>query len=189
MNWRVGRGLALVILVAAGCAGPTAAGSNALREGRPAEALQHFEHALNEDPGHLDALIGVGIARYRLGTYDGAISALEEAVKRAPGDPLARLYLALSYVRARDDARVREHLGALRSMPIDPRLGALVGQALDLLGAGNPPDPVRTYLVASLDYGADWSRELAETRLALRHAQMTWDPFWARPYIIRCRKC
>lgn len=189
MNWRVGAGVILVIVLAGGCAGPTAAGSTALREGRPAEALEHFQNALNEDPGHLDALIGVGISRYRLGTYDGAISALEEAVRRAPADPLARLYLALSYVRARDDAKVREHLTALRSMPIDPRLGALVQQALDLLAAGNPPDPVRTYLVASLDYGADWSRELSETRMALRMAQTAWDPFWARPYIIRCRKC
>lgn len=186
MNWRSG---ILVIVLAAGCAGPTAAGSTALREGRPAEALEHFQHALTEDPNHLDALIGLGIARYRLGTYDGAIAALEDAVRRAPGDPLARLYLALSYVRVRDDAKTREHLTALRTVPIDPRLGALVGQALDLLGAGNPPDPVRTYLVASLDYGADWSRELAETRLAFRYAQAAWDPFWARPYIIRCRYC
>ena len=189
MNWRFGIGMTLVVLLAVGCAGPTAAGSAALREGRPAEALEHFQHALNEDPRHLDALIGVGISRYRLGDYAGAIAALEDAVKRAPADPLARLYLALSDVRARDDAKAREHLTALRAMPVDPRLGALVGQALDLLGAGNPPDPVRTYLVASLDYGADWSRELSETRLALRHAQTAWDPFWARPYIIRCRKC
>ena len=189
MNWRLGLGLALIVLLAASCAGPTAAGSAELREGWPAEALEYFQNALNEDPGHLDALIGLGISRYRLGTYDGAITALEDAAKRAPVDPLPRLYLALSYIRVRNDARAREHLTALRAMPVDPRLGALVGQALDLLGAGNPPDPVRTYLVASLDYGADWSRELSETRLALRHAHAAWDPFWARPYIIRCRKC
>ena len=189
MNWRWGVGLIFVIVLATGCAGPTAAGSSALREGRPAEALEHFQRALTEDPNHLDALIGLGISRYRLGIYDGAIAALEDAVKRAPGDPLARLYLALSYIRARDDAKALQNLTALRSMPIDPRLGALVGQAIDLLGAGNPPDPVRTYLIASLDYGADWSRELAEIRLALRQVQAAWDPFWARPYIIRCRRC
>lgn len=190
MNWRFGLGLALVVVLAAGCAtGPTAAGSAALREGRPADAVAYFQHALSEDPGRVDALIGLGISHYRLGTYDEAIAALSDAVARAPGDPLARLYLALSYVRKRDDAKAQEHLTALRAMPVDPRLGALVGQALDLLRAGNPPDPVRTYLVASLDYGADWSRDLAETRLALRHAQAAWDPFWARPYIIRCRNC
>jgi tetratricopeptide (TPR) repeat protein len=189
MSWGPGAGAILVILLAAGCAGPTAAGRTALREGRPAEALEYFQRALNEEPGHLDALVGLGIARYRLGIYDGALSALGDAVTRAPADPLARLYLALSYVRTHDDAKSREHLMALRTLPIDPRLGALVQQALDLLGAGNPPDPVRTYLVASLDYGADWSRELAETRLALSMAHTAWDPFWARPYIYRCRRC
>jgi tetratricopeptide (TPR) repeat protein len=184
-------GVALVAVVMAGCAtGPTAAGSTALREGRPAEAAGHFQTALSEDPNRLDALIGLGVSHYRLGAYDDAITSLTDAVTRAPANPVARLYLALSYIRKRDDMKAQEHLSTLRTMQIDPRFGALVGQALDLLRVGNPPDPVRTYLIASLDYGADWARELAETRLALRHAQAAWDPFWARPtYIIRCRNC
>lgn len=191
MKLRWGLGLGLVVVVAAGCAtGPTAAGSSALREGRPAEAVEHFQHALSEEPNRLDALIGLGISRYRLGAYDEAVATLTDAVTRAPANPLARLYLALSYIRTRDDAKAQEHLRTLQTTQIDPRFGALVEQALDLLRAGNPPDPVRTYLVASLDYGADWARELAETRQALRHAQAAADPFWARPtYIIRCRNC
>jgi tetratricopeptide (TPR) repeat protein len=190
MNWRFGLSLAVVVGLAAGCAtGPTAAGRAALRDGRPSEAVAHFQQALTEDPGRVDALIGLGISRYRLGAYDEAVAALGDAVTRAPGDPLARLYLALAYIRKHDDAKTQEHLSALRLLPIEPRLGALVGQALDLLQAGNPPDPVRTYLVASLDYGAEWSRDIAETRLALSYAQTAWDPFWARPYIIRCRHC
>ena len=78
----------------------------------------------------------------------------------------------------------------MHALPSDPRFNALVGQALDLLRAGPLADPQRTYLVASLDYGAEWSRELAETRMALRNAELAWDPFWARPtYVIRCRNC
>jgi len=191
MEWRLGPGLALVILLGAGCATTsTAVGSAALRQGRPAEAVAQFEKALAEDPGRLDALIGLGISRYRLGAYDEAIAALADAVTRAPEHPAARLYLALSHVRKREDAKAEEQLTALRALPLEQRFVALVDQALELLRAGGLTDPVRTYLVASLDYGADWSRELAETRMALRTAQLHWDPFWARPtYIIRCRNC
>ena len=191
MTWRWGWGIALVAVLASGCATtPTAQGSAALREGRPAEAVEQFEKALSEDPGRLDALIGLGISRYRLGAYDQSIAALTDAVSRAPGNPAARLYLALGYVRTRDDARAQEQLTAIRALPVEPRFHALIDQTLELLRAGNVSDPVRTYVVASLDYASDWARELAETRLALRQAQFAWDPFWARPaYVIRCRHC
>jgi tetratricopeptide (TPR) repeat protein len=191
MTWRLGPGLALVVLLAGGCATtPTAAGTSALRQGRPAEAVAQFEKALAEEPDKLEALVGLGIARYRLGAYDEAIATLGDAVGRMPDQPGARLYLALSHVRKRDDAKAREQLTALHALPVEPRFIALVGHAIDLLEAGGLTDPVRTYLIASLDYGSEWSRELAETRLALRRAELMWDPFWAQPvYVIRCRHC
>ena len=190
MTWRFAPGLALIVLFAAGCATtPTAAGSSALRQGRPDEAAAHFEKALAENPQRLDALIGLGIARYRLGAYPEAIATLTDAMARAPQHPGVRLYLALSYIRARDDAKAREQLTALRALPLEPRLSALVGQAIDLLNAGGVTDAVRTYLVASLDYGSDWARELSDTRQALRRAEFMYDPFWTRPvYVIRSRK-
>jgi tetratricopeptide (TPR) repeat protein len=190
MNWRYGLALALVVVLAAGCATtPTAAGSVALREGRPSDAVAHFERALADNPDRLDALVGLGIAHYRLGAYPEAIAALTDAANRAPDHAGARLFLALSYIRTRDDARARENLEALRLRPLEPRLQALISQAIDLLSAGGVTDAVRTYMVASLDYGADWSRELAETRGALRRAELMWDPFWTRPvYVIRARR-
>lgn len=190
MQWRPVTGLALVVTLAAGCATtPTSAGSAALRQGRPAEAAAQFEQALASEPERLDALIGLGISRFRLGAYQEAIGALSDAVTRAPAHGGARLYLALAHLRTHEDAKALEHLTALRTLELEPRFGALVDQALALMRAGAPPDPVRTFMVASLDYGADWSRELAETRQALRHAQLYADPFWHRPpyYIIRHR--
>jgi tetratricopeptide (TPR) repeat protein len=190
MRWRYGLGLGLVVLLAAGCATTTGAGRTALREGRPADAVTQFEKALAEDPGRLDALIGLGISKYRLGVYDEAVPVLENAVKRAPDQPAARLYLALSYLRKKDDARAQEQLAALRALPVDPRFVAQVDQTIELLKSGPPSDAVRTYILASLDYVWESARELAETRRALGHAQAMWDPFWYRPtYVIRCRNC
>jgi tetratricopeptide (TPR) repeat protein len=191
MIWRYGLGLGLVVFLAAGCATTTAAGKTALREGRPVEAAVQFEKALAEDPGRLDALIGLGISRYRLGAYDEAIAALGDAVTRAPGQAAARLYLALSYLRKHDDVRAQEQLGALRTLTLDPRFLAMVDQTLELLRSGPVTDPMRTYVLASLDYVWESSRELAETRQALRSAALMWDPFWVGypRYVIRCRNC
>ena len=189
MTWRTALGLGCVILLAAGCS-TTSAGTTALRQGRPAEAAAQFEKALTEDPGRLDALIGLGISKYRLGAYDEAIATLGDAVQRAPNQPSARLYLALSYLRTRDDAKAQEQLAALRALPLDPRFVAQVDQTLELLRAGPINDPVRTYILASLDYVWESSRELAETRQALRNSQLMSDPFFHRPtYVIRCRNC
>jgi len=180
------------MLLAAGCATtPTAAGTAALREGRAAEAAEQFKEALAKEPDRLDALIGLGISRFRLGAYDEAIGALGDAVTRAPAHPGARLYLALAHLRKREDAKARDQLTALRALPIEPRFAALVDQTQTLLQAVPVSDAARTYVVASLDYAADWARELAETRSALRSAQLAADAAWSRPpyYIIRCRNC
>ena len=191
MQWRYAAGLAVITMLAAGCATtPTAAGSAALREGRAAEAASNFEQALAQEPERLDALIGLGISRFRLGNYDDAIASLSHAVSRAPAHAAARLYLALAHLRRHQDAPALEQLTALRGLDLEPRFGALVDQALELLRAGTPSDPVRTYMIASLDYGADWSRELAETRRALRSAQLYADSLWWSPsyyYVIRHR--
>ena len=191
MQWRGALGLTLVVMVLAGCATTqTSAGSDALREGRPEAAAEHFKEALADDPSRVDAKIGLGISRYRLAAYDEAIAALGDAVKQAPEQPAARLYLGLSHLRKREDATAQEHLAGLRALPIDPRLVAQVDQTLTLLRAGPVTDPIRTYIAASLDYGLDWFREVAETRLALRNAQLAWDPFWSSPYVLApCRRC
>ena len=191
MPWRRGLGLVLVLTMLAGCATTqTAAGTSALREGRPGEAAEHFKEALADDPNRVDAKIGLGISRYRLAAYGEATALLGDALEQAPGQPAARLYLALSSLRQREDAKAQEELTALRALPLEPRLAAQVDQTLALLRAGGITDAIRTYIAASLDYAFDWTREVAETRVALRNAQLTWDPFWGRPYVVYpCRRC
>jgi len=192
MWWRHALGVAALIVLAAGCATtPTAQGNTALREGRPAEAAEKFSEALASEPERLDARIGLGISQFRLGAYDDAIRTLTEAVDRSPSHAGARLFLALAHLRKRDDAKAQEQLAALRALPLEPRFLALVEQTQTLLRAGPASDATRTYVVASLDYASTWSRELAETRHALRSAQMAADAAWSRPpyYILRCRNC
>jgi tetratricopeptide (TPR) repeat protein len=191
MQWWRGLSLGLVLVALAGCATTqTAAGSSALREGRPAEAAERFKEALAEDPNRVDAKIGLGISSYRLAAYDDAIATLTDAPKQAPAQPAVHLYLSLSHLRKRDDAKTIEELTALRALALEPRLAAQVDQTLALLRAGGVTDAIRTYVAASLDYAFDWTREVAETRLALRHAQLAWDPFWSRPYVLfPCRRC
>ena len=185
MRWREAAGLILVLALAAGCAtGKAAAGSAALREGRPAEAAERFTEALNENPERVDAKIGLGVSLYRLARYDEAIAALTEAIAQAPASPAPRLYLALSHLAKGEDAQAQEALTALRALPLESRFAAQVDQTLALLRAGGITNPVRTYIAASLDYAFDWSRELAETRQALRTAELAWDPFWSRPYYV-----
>jgi tetratricopeptide (TPR) repeat protein len=191
MQWRRGLGLGLVMAVLAGCATTqTAAGTSALREGRPGEAAEHFKEALADDPNRVDAKIGLGISRYRLAAYAEATALLSNALEQAPEQPAARLYLALSSLRQREDAKAQEELAALRALPLEPRLAAQVDQTLALLHTGGITDAIRTYIAASLDYAFDWTREVAETRVALRNAQLAWDPFWSRPYVVYpCRRC
>lgn len=178
-------------MLLAGCAtSATVAGSASLREGRPTEAVEHFEKALAEDPRNVEAKVGLGAAHYRLGAYDDAITELTDAATRMPGYPAARLYLALAHLRKRQDKDTERELEALRTLALEPRFIAEVDQTLALLRAGGITDAVRTYIAASLDYAFDWSNELAETRRALRNADLAWDPFWGRPiYVIRCRNC
>jgi tetratricopeptide (TPR) repeat protein len=180
--------LALVGVVATGCATATTAGRSALNQGRPDEAAARFEEALAENPDNVDALIGLGVARYRLGDHASAGANLETAVARRPAEQGARLYLALAHLRQGNDAAAVEQLAVLQALPMHPRFAAHVARTLDLLRGPRLADPVRAYVAADLEDTAGWAREVAETRQALAYAQLWSDPLFPyyglhRPYI------
>jgi tetratricopeptide (TPR) repeat protein len=184
--------LGLMALAVAGCASSTAAGRSALNQGRPDQAAERFEEALAENPENVDALLGLGVSRYRLGDYPSAAANLEQALVRRPAEPGARLYLALVHLRLGNDAAAVEQLTTLRGLPLHPRFAVHVGRTIDLLGGPRLADPVRNYVAADLEDTAGWAREVAETRQALAHAQLWGDPFfsygWHRPYYIRVHR-
>src|SRR5438309_11357674 len=74
----------LAAALLAGCATPYGRARTALAEERYEEAASGFEEILTRHPDRLDALIGLGKARYKLGAFDDAITALTRAAARAP---------------------------------------------------------------------------------------------------------
>jgi thioredoxin-like negative regulator of GroEL len=67
------------LVVAAGCAGACLNGRSALGQGRSVEAAERFEQALAREPENLDAVVGLGLARSRLDTFDEAAELLDRA--------------------------------------------------------------------------------------------------------------
>src|SRR5437016_2278254 len=136
----------LAAALLAGCATPYGRARTALAEERYEEAASGFEEILTRHPDRLDALIGLGKARYKLGTFDDAITALTRAAARAPKSETAHLYLGLSHLRKGEDGPAEEHLKTLLALGPHPRLAARLELArlpavLDgLLGDLDPAD-------------------------------------------------
>jgi tetratricopeptide (TPR) repeat protein len=182
--------LAIAGLGLAGCATAMGEGSQALREGYYADAATHFEEALAEDPDRSDALLGLGVAKYRAGDADGAIEALERLVAREPRASTGRLYLALAYLGTGDLGRVEEHLTAYMRESPGTRLAAQADRALRLLrGPDGASEDLRAFVAASLENHAEMEREVVEAQRYARDAEFrarwfSYDPFWPRPYYI-----
>lgn len=73
-------------------------------QGRPSDAINHFEEFLsvsrNESILIPGALLGIAVSRVQLGDMDGAIASYEETVKRFPGSYFARkAYLSLAELK------------------------------------------------------------------------------------------
>jgi tetratricopeptide (TPR) repeat protein len=74
----------LALAMSSGCTTAYGQGRTALRQGRYAEAASSFEKALKEHPDRMDALVGLGIARYEQRAFDDAVAHLGRAVAQDP---------------------------------------------------------------------------------------------------------
>jgi tetratricopeptide (TPR) repeat protein len=178
-----------VIALAAGCVTPYGEGQSALHKERFAEAEGYFSQALAADPGRTDALVGLGIAQYKQGEIDQASDTLQKALQVRPNEPSVRLYLGLAYLQNRDSLKAEQQLSALRSLNIDPRVAQQLDRALEVIRQGPLSDPVRDFLVGSLETQAQLSRDAQEARLQAQRAQAYYFsyypyvyPYFAAPY-------
>jgi len=190
------RGLLSLVLVAlafSACATASGEARRALREGRYGEAATGFEDVLAKEPDKIDALIGLGVAKYRAGAFDEALPPLDRAVARAPKLPVARLYLGLAHLRRGEIGPVEEHFNALVAERPGTRLAAQAERVLKLLRGADPTsDDIRAFMAESLENEAAAEREVAEAERRAREAEWRWrDPYyyWGPPVILRCRRC
>lgn len=175
---------ASLALLLVGCATPTLQGRAALSGGRYDEAARHFEEALAGEPGRVTDLVGLGIARYKLGALDEAQRALAEAAAQEPNLPTPHLYRALIAVRRGDDAAADEHLGRYLQLGAPPRLAAQLDRTRRALRGPVTP-AMREYMAASLEDGYQWAGEVDGALRAARDAEVRW--LGAERIYCRCR--
>jgi len=181
--------LPMVVLGLAGCVTSYLEGQSALVQNRYDKAAAHFEDALAKHPDRLDALTGLGISKYKLGALDQSVEALQRVVAQAPRQGEARLYLGLAFLQKGDLTGAEAHLTALRDLRPEPRLAAQVDRALALLRGDALTDEVRRFVASSLEDEADWAREVRETQLALRDAELRRYLYDQPFYLCRGRRC
>jgi len=92
-------------------------GWDALRQGRPDEAMLLFRQGLRQSPDSPALLRGLGLAAVHAGRADEALAPLEAAA-RSHEDAEVRVLLANLYDRRGDGGRALEHLRA--ALTVDP---------------------------------------------------------------------
>jgi len=175
--WPVLAAAALVVAMLAGCATPFNQGLTAARQGRYAEASVLYEEALARNPDRLDAIVQLGIVRYKLGNFEGAIDLLERARTRAPAEPSVRLFLALAYLRKNDLSAADEHLTTLVGLKPDRRLAAQAERTIAMIRSGPIPEETRAFAAASLESVADLADEVEAWRALESDRWYFWDPY------------
>jgi tetratricopeptide (TPR) repeat protein len=176
-RWPALAAAALVVATLAGCATPFSQGVVAARQGRYVEAAVLYEEALARNPDRLDAIVQLGIVRYKLGNLDGAIELLERARSRAPAEPSVRLVLALAYLRKNELPAADEQLTTFVALRPDRRLAAQAEHTIAMIRSGPLPEQTRAFAAASLESTADLADEVEAWR-ALESARWHfWGPY------------
>jgi tetratricopeptide (TPR) repeat protein len=182
--------LLATLALLAGCATSTRQGHAALGGGRYDEAARHFEDAVaDEQPARPVDLIGLGIARYKLGELDEAQRALTEAATQAPQAPTPQLYLALIAIRRADDAGADAHLARYLAIGAPARLAGQLERTRQALRNPVTP-PMRDFMAASLEDAYQWAGEVAAAVAAVRQAELRWlsaERVYLLPRACRCR--
>jgi tetratricopeptide (TPR) repeat protein len=170
---RPGSAVVVVPLLAAACATAYTDGRSLLREGRYVDAAERFEQAVASEPENVDALVGLGLARYKLADFEEAAGVLDRAVARAPRHFVARLYLGLTHLQRTEDGPAEEHLGEVARIAPGTRTAAQIDRALRVLRGRDPlSEDMRQFIAAAIEDDAELERQVRDTAAALRDAEM-----------------
>jgi len=175
--WPALAAAALVVVTLAGCATPYSQGLVAARQGRYTEASVLYEEALARNPGRLDAIVQLGIVRYKLGALDGAIELLDRARTRAPAEPSVRLYLALAYLRKNELTAADGELTTFVGLQPDRRVAAQAERTIAMIRSGPLPEETRAFAAASLENAADLADEVDAWRSLESERWYFWGPY------------
>jgi tetratricopeptide (TPR) repeat protein len=175
--WPALAAAALFVATLAGCATPYSQGLVAAGQGRYAEASVLYEEALARNPDRLDAIVQLGIVRYKLGALDGAIELLERARTRAPAEPSVRLFLALAYLRKNELPSAAEQLTTFVGLKPDRRLAAQAERTIAMIRSGPLPEETRAFAAASLENAADLTDEVEAWRALQSERWYFWGPY------------
>ena len=189
---RISRAVSLAFLLAlilTGCASATRDGQVALLYGDNATAAASFENALAKNPNSVTALVGLGIARYRLGAFVEADRALNDALARSPDLPVAHLYLGLSALRRGQDDAADAEFVRFGSFGMSPRLTAYIDRTMGLLHTVPASDELRAYMADGIADQAAWAGEVTEAWNAANYARATWYSAPTTYYVVRSCRC
>jgi len=179
----------LLALILTGCASANRDGQVALLYGDNATAATYFETALAKDPTSVSALVGLGIARYRLGAYTEADRALTDALAQTPDLPVAHLYLGLSALRRGQDDVADAQFVRFSSFGMSPRLSAYIDRTMRLLHTVPASEELRAYMADGIADQAAWAGEVSEAWNAANYARATWYYSPSIYYVTRGCRC
>ena len=139
------------------------------RRGEHAKAAEEFRAAIGKDPGYVAPRILLGASLMALGRAADALAPLQQAVKLAPRDLLARQQLARLYERTSNPAGAVEQYRALREIaPQDPEYVYKLGKAYQALSEWSlkqireiDPRSARLYQALGHNYRAQGKNDLA----------------------------
>jgi len=179
----------LLALVLTGCASATRDGQTALLYGDNATAATYFETALAKNPTSVSALVGLGVARYRLGAFAEADRALNDALAQSPDLPVAYLYLGLSALRRGEDDAADAQFVRFSSFGMSPRLTAYIDRSMRLLRTVPSTDELRGYVADGIADQAAWAGEVTEAWNAASYARASWYYSPSVYYVVRGCRC
>ncbi|NOT01085.1 MAG: tetratricopeptide repeat protein [Phycisphaerales bacterium] len=112
--------------------------------GRAQDAYTQWELVLADEPGNVEALVGLGTFLVRRGRFTNAVGYLERAVQLKPADAETHYQLASAHAGAGNAAAAE--LEIERTLELAPtHIGALTHRGLIQLRAGNATEAIATF--------------------------------------------